>query len=87
MVIASPPSDGGCEPSLQEFYDENYWHPVSLDTNPEDGCDNEILISKTALKMLSSGGGATYYRIDGEFSIVNVDGAFGPISFKGLKEI
>ena len=28
MVIASPPSDGGCEPSLQEFYDENYWHPV-----------------------------------------------------------
>ncbi|WP_319557345.1 hypothetical protein [Thiomicrorhabdus sp.] len=86
FVLVSPPSMGACEPSFQEFYDETLWHPISLDTNPQDGCDKEILVSKSAMIPLTVTGGATYHRIEGEFSIVHIDATSGPLGFTALIE-
>lgn len=84
VTLISPPRMGACVPSLREYYDAEQWHPVSLDTDPSDGCEPEILIPQSSLRPLPGNAGATYYRLEGDFLIVHVDGTSGPFGFTGL---
>ena len=85
ITLVFPPIMNQCEPIHADQYDSNLWHPISIDSDPSNGCDKEILLSKSSMKELTTTGGAMYYKVEGEFHIIGVD-APGPLGFIALKE-